>query len=109
MPDALVAIPQHYHNAVFYAPIFRFLSPESQGRFEALRRDLARLPVARASAAVDEQRVRLAPGGEPFVWDTGPMLVPLTAPLVGYFDSADHARAVAESREATRFDVSQRG
>jgi hypothetical protein len=107
--DALVAIPQYYHNAVFYSPIFRFVSPQTQGRVEALRRDLARLPVARASAAVEEKRVRLAPAGQPFAWDTGPMLVPLTPLLVAYFDSADYLRAVAESREATRFDVAQRG
>jgi hypothetical protein len=101
--DGLVTVPQYYHNAVFYSAIFRFLSPDRQGRFEALRRDLARLPVARASALVESGLVAPTPGDEPFVWTPADMATPLTAPLRAYFDSAEYAGAVAESREATRF------
>ncbi|HET9315294.1 MAG TPA: hypothetical protein VFQ51_06865 [Vicinamibacteria bacterium] len=104
--DALVAIPQYYHNAVFYSPIFRFLSPGRQGAFEALRRDLARLPLARASAAVEAGCVVCEPSGEPFAWTAGELLVPLTRPLAAHFDSTDYARAVAESREACRYRFS---
>jgi hypothetical protein len=101
--DALVAIPQYYHNAVFYSPIFRFLSPGRQGAFEALRRDLALVPVARASAAVEAGRVLSESSGEPLVWTPAEMLVPLTRPVMEYFESADYARAVASSRDRLRF------
>jgi len=101
--DALVAVPQYYHNAVFYSAIFRFLSAERQGGFEALRRDLSRLSVARASAAVEGGRVIATPGEEPFPWTPAEMITPLTAPLGAHFDSADYAAAVAQSRADTRF------
>jgi hypothetical protein len=95
-------VPEFYHNAVFY-PRSSASSPERQGLFEALRRDLARLPVARASAMVEAGRVGTTPGDEALVWTPADMATPLTAPLRAYFDSADYAGAVAESREATRF------
>jgi hypothetical protein len=77
--DGLVAFPEYFHNAWFYAaprqrpggpgvaplPLFRFLSPERQGRFEALARDLAQRPLAEASAALAAGRVREAGSGEP--------------------------------------------
>src|SRR4029453_19687251 len=47
--DALLNVPEYFHNAVFYTARFRFLEPAEQGRFEALRRVLATLPVAEAS------------------------------------------------------------
>jgi hypothetical protein len=101
--DGLVNVPEYYHNAVFYSAIFRFLSPERQGRFEALRRDLARLSVARASAAVDAGRVAALSGDGPFSWRPGEMVTPLTAPLQAYLDSADYSAAVSAARDAVRF------
>jgi hypothetical protein len=101
--DGLANVPQYYHNAVFYSPIFRFLSPGQQGLFEALRRDLGHLPVAQASAAVEAGRVVAAPGGEPFVWTPAEMITPLTARLAACLDSPEYQRAVALSRDSQRF------
>lgn len=105
--DGLATVPQYYHNAVFYSPIFRFLSPEQQGVFEALRRELGHLSVARASALVDKERVLREPQGASFAWSPGEMLAPLTKPLLAYFSSVDYAQAVAPCREATRFRVAR--
>lgn len=104
--DGLVNAPEYYHNAVFYSAIFRFVSPARQGRFEALRRDLARLSVARASAAVDAGRVVASPGDTPVVWDPGEMLTPLTAGVEAYFASREYAEAVAAAREAVAYRFS---
>jgi hypothetical protein len=101
--DGLANVPQYYHNAVLYSPIFRFLSPGQQGVFEALRRDLARASVARASAAIEAGRVVTVPGGEPFVWTPAAMITPITAHLAAYLDSPGYQAAVAARREALRF------
>lgn len=106
--DGLANVPEYYHNALFYSAIFRFSSPARQGRFEALRRDLAGLSVAQASAAVEKGRVLEEPRGLPFAWPPGEMLSPLTKPLQAYFDSADYAAAAAESRGAVRFRLTSR-
>jgi hypothetical protein len=101
--DGLGNVPQHYHNAVFYTPLFRFLAPERQGRFEALRRDLQGLPVATASAAVEAGHVLATPGDEPYLWTPESMASPLTSKLRDYLDSAGYRAAVDKSRESVRF------
>lgn len=103
--DGLLAIPHYLHNAVFYAKAFRFVSPARQGRFEALWRDLKRLGVAEASAAVDEGRVleEGPEGARAFGWEGGEMVAPLTRGIRGYLDSAEYRRIVQQTRDAVRF------
>jgi hypothetical protein len=101
--DALLNFPEYFHNAVFYATLFRFLSPRRQGRFEAIRRDLASLHVAAASAALDDGRVVEEPAGEPAVWEAAEMVAPVTRSLRLYVDSADYRGIVEDTREALRF------
>lgn len=103
--DGLVNLPEYFHNAVFYSAMFHFLSPDRQGRFEALRRDLGRLHVAVASAAVAEGRVIDLRSGEPFAWEPAEMIAPLGEPLKHYLCSADYSQAVRKAREANRFAV----
>jgi hypothetical protein len=105
--DGLVAFPEYFHNAWLYAaprqrpagadapplPLFRFLSPDRQGRFEALARDLAHQPLAAASAALAAGRVRQAGSGEPARWEAAELVVPLTPGLRAYLDSLDYRRA----------------
>jgi hypothetical protein len=100
--DGVLNFPEYFHNAVFYSSLFRFLSPTRQGRFEALRRDLAALPVAAASAALDDGRIVDA-SGAPFRWEPGEMLAPLTDTVRGYLDSKEYADAVGAARDAARF------
>lgn len=101
--DGVLNLPEYYHNAVFYSPIFKFLSPVRQGRFEALRRDLKALPVAVASTAVDRGQVLEEPWGAPFRWEAGEMVTPLTGALRSALDSRPYAEAVAKARESVRF------
>lgn len=101
--DALVNLPEYFHNAVFYSAMFRFLSPERQGRFEALGRDLAHLHVAVASSAVAEGRVFASRGSKPFSWEPAEMVAPLGEPLKHYLASAEYTQVVRSVRDATRF------
>lgn len=66
--DLVLTYPQHFHNAFFYAPQFRFLEPVTEGHFQALVRDLLKdTDLARASAALDEGEV-LDDQGRPVFW-----------------------------------------
>jgi GNAT superfamily N-acetyltransferase len=101
--DGLVNLPMYFHNAALYAAVFDFVSPLRQGRFEALRRDLAHLPLADASAAVTEERVVAHPGGQPFHWEAGEMLAPLTDRAKAHAASPGYRRGVEAARESVRF------
>ncbi|MET0553344.1 MAG: hypothetical protein ABW221_09925 [Vicinamibacteria bacterium] len=102
--DALLNVPEHYHNALFYAAPFRFLEPAEQGRFEALRRDLADLRVADASFAIEQGRVR-DESGRTFAWDPGAMVAPVSGTLDAVLLAAPYREAVAAARDAARFRV----
>lgn len=101
--DAVLATPEYFHNAVFYSPAFRFLSPLEQGRFLALRRDLRDLPVAEASAAVTTGRVRDLSRAENLSWRPGLMAAAVGEDLARALDGDDYGRAVEEARAEARF------
>ena len=103
--DAVLATPEYFHNAVFYSPAFRFLSPREQGRFEALRRDLSELPVAQASAAVVEGRVRDLSLGQSLAWHPGLMVSAVSAQLARTLGGEDYRRAAFEALAEARFGV----
>lgn len=105
--DALVNFPEFFHNAVLYSPLYRFVSPARQGTFEALVRDLEPLPLAAASAAVEEGRVTREGTAEALVWEPGEMITPLTEPVRHWLETPAYAEAVQHASESVRFRVRQ--
>ena len=101
--DAVLNVPEYFHNAVFYSAAYQFVSPARQGRFLALRRDLASLSVAAASRAVDQGRVIEEPEARPLSWESGEMIAALTDPVRGYLESREWKTAAAVACEAARF------
>lgn len=101
--DAVLATPEYFHNAVFYSPAFRFLSPVEQGRFEALQRDLQALPVATASALVEAGRALDLVTDRPFEWRPGLMVAPLGDGLRLVLQSEEYRELARAAREAARF------
>jgi acetoin utilization deacetylase AcuC-like enzyme len=91
--------PAHYHMAYACRHEFAFLDPRRQGRFEALVRDLARLPLLEATTAIAEGRVLL--NGAPYAWEADEM-----AYWLRQWPAPDPA--VAEEREGARFTVAPR-
>jgi hypothetical protein len=85
-----------YHLAVVARARFRFVDSARQGRFEALMRDLAHLPLLEATRRVAKGRVRL--NGEPYTWEAEDM-VSRRAPV------GDDAEAIAVERERCHFTV----
>ncbi len=70
--SAVVFRPAWFHLAYAGRSRYRFVDPERQGRFEALVRDLGRLPLSEATRAVAEGRARM--NGQPYSWEASDML-----------------------------------
>jgi acetoin utilization deacetylase AcuC-like enzyme len=88
--------PMSYHLAVVASSRYRFLDPERQGRFEALRAALAHLSLLEATRAVAEGRVRLE--GAPYTWEPD-VMVSRVAP------GPEDAARVATERGRRHFTV----
>lgn len=93
--DGVAFRPMWFHLAVVARARFRFVDPARQGRFEALIRDLARVPLLEATRLVAEGRVRL--NGQPYAWEPEDM-VTRRSPL-------GDDEAIALERERCRFSV----
>lgn len=94
--DALFNLPEHYHNAVFYSSLYRFVDASMAGRFEALKRDLRTLAVADASWAIHRGEVRERSKDTAFVWQGTEMMAPLTDDAKGLVESPAYAQAADE-------------
>ncbi|HTP24876.1 MAG TPA: histone deacetylase [Anaeromyxobacteraceae bacterium] len=90
--------PAHFHTAYVARHNFSFIDAARQGRFEALLRDLAPLPLLHATRAVCEGRVAL--NGAPYAWEPDEMALWLKP-------SPDEARGqqVSRERERCRFEI----
>lgn len=89
--------PAYFHTAYPGRHNFSFIDPARQGRFDALVRDLASLPLREATAAIAEGRVLL--DGAPYAWEADDMafwIRPAAAP---------DAVTVARERDRARFTV----
>ncbi len=102
--DGLMNHPAHFHNAVVYSKVMRFVDPEAEGRFQALRRDLAGLDLAQATRAVDEGRV-LDDAGQPLKWQGLPQVMPITLQVHTWFDSPEYREAAGRAKKTHRFSV----
>lgn len=105
--DGLLAFPPHYHVAVMASRSLRFVSAARQGRFDALRRDLAGHPLADASRAAGASGV-VDQAGAPFPWEPAEMVAPLAHDLRHYVESEDYEKALESAREGARFRLAER-
>jgi acetoin utilization deacetylase AcuC-like enzyme len=89
--------PAHFHTAFAARHNLSFVDPARQGRFEALVRDLAAVPLLEATVALDEGRVRM--DGAPYAWEADDMVLWLERAR-----RLDRAAVEAE-RDRVRFEV----
>lgn len=85
--DGLLDVPDHFHSALFYSRMFRFLDPHAEGRFQAMARDLKGIPLALASEAVQEGCLVDATTFLPISWEPAEQVMPLRNPLRRYLQS----------------------
>lgn len=88
--------PAHFHTAYAARHAFAFIDPERQGRFEALVRDLAAVPLLEATRAVADGRVLL--DGRPYAWEADEMAYWLR-------ESPSEPGEVERERERVRFTL----
>jgi acetoin utilization deacetylase AcuC-like enzyme len=92
----VVIRPAHYHTAFSARHHFAFVDAARQGRFEALVRDLASVPLREATEAVAAGKVAL--DGVPYAWEADEMAFWIHPPAAPGRDEA-----VARERERCRF------
>ena len=101
--DGIAFVPAHYYTAALGQHRLRFLEPEQQARFEALRDAVAGLSLAEADQAIAAGRVVDEATGEPAGWRPGPMVVPVNARLRGLVSGATYREIEARERGRLRF------
>ncbi len=93
--------PSWFHTAYSARYRLRFVDPRRQGRFVALLRDLADVPLREATMALAEGRVRL--NGQPYAWEADEMAFWLQDP------PEDPAERVADVAKEARFELVPEG
>lgn len=103
--DGIVLVPAHYHTAIQGRRLLRFVSPEHEGRFQALVASFAGVPLPEASAAIDGGRVRDAATGLPLRWEPMPMLLPVSDLAREQVFGEEYERRAAAAAGASRFEL----
>jgi hypothetical protein len=101
--QAVVNIPEYYHNAVLYQPAFRFFSPLVEGRFQALKKFLKGLSLAEASHAVASGKIWNNTKNEPFVWKPHEQILGLDRRITEYVKSEGYLQKTGEAEAASQF------
>jgi acetoin utilization deacetylase AcuC-like enzyme len=95
--DGIIVVPAHYHVASHGRKTMRFLNPEDEGLYQALRNTLQDLPLAAAAAALAAGRVIDAETGKSIAWSPTPMVFPVSDTLRELVEGEAYERAVAEA------------
>jgi hypothetical protein len=91
--DGVLDVPDHYHTALFYSRDFRYLDPGAEGRFQAIARDLAGVPLALASDAIREGCLVNRETGEPVAWPVAEQVMAVRGPLRRFLRSGEYREA----------------
>jgi hypothetical protein len=101
--EAVINIPEYYHNAVLYSAGFHFFSPFVEGRFRALQEFLGNLNLAEASHAVSSGKIWNETKGEVFVWKPHEQVLGITDRVKNYFSSQEYEGPVKEGKDQSKF------
>lgn len=103
--DGILDVPDHFHTALFYSRMFRFLDPGIEGRFQAIARDLKEVPLALASEAVREGCLVDSETGKTLEWTAAEQVMPVRGTLRRYFRSTEYGTARDAASAALRVAV----
>lgn len=106
--DGLMNHPRRYHNGVLYGRFMKFVDPVVEGRFRAVKRDLAGLSLLEATRAVQEGRVR-GLDGQPYAWVSEDQVLPVTREARHWFSSRPYRKAVARAQAEHRYTLEGSG
>lgn len=110
--DGILDVPEHFHTALFYSRLFRYLDPAQEGRLRAIARDLAGAPLALASDAIRKGCLVDRATGEPLPWHPSEQVLPARGRLRKFLRSPEYDlardRACAALRVAVDWDLYRR-
>ena len=95
--DGMAFHTSHYHIAALSTRFAHFLEPEHEALFRAIKRLVGELPLAEASAAVDNGSIEDAATGSPVRWPGPAMVLPVSDALKARFDDTTYQQGVAEA------------
>jgi hypothetical protein len=101
--EAVINIPEYYHNAVLYKPGFCFFSPFVEGRFQALQEFLKNLNLAEASHAVASGKIWNETKNEVFIWKPHEQMLGISPKITDYFQSETYKIPVQEAKAQSKF------
>lgn len=101
--DGILFVPSHYHLAAQSRRHLRFVDPEDEARFRALRRAVGDLGLGEATRAVDEGRLVDAATGERFEMPSMPMVLPVSDRLRERVSGESYRRRA--DRAEARFEL----
>jgi hypothetical protein len=105
--DALLNMPEYFHNAVFYDRWFKFFEPEAQGVLDAVQRDLsaAGYDLADMSYAAYFHCLVDKRTGQRFHWQPKEQVLPLADKAKAYFAQPHYARRVQSAADGHEFTI----
>lgn len=103
----LVNIPEHYHNAQFYSKIFKYVNPETQAKFLALKNDMKSLSVNKITWAIEWGCVLDKISNQPFVWIVDKQIVPMDIRLKKLFQSNKYSKYVNKLKKDYSFEFNE--
>jgi hypothetical protein len=107
--DGVLDVPDHFHTALFYSRAFRYLDPVAEGRFRAIARDLAGVPLVLASDAIRRGCLVDGKTGEPMAWPAAEQVMAVRGPLRAFLRSREYReareRALAAIRVVVNWDL----
>lgn len=95
--------PEHYHNAVMYSKIFRFVNPETQSKFETLKTYLDQYPLYKASWGVALGCVHDCFRDETFTWFSEKQIVAFDKRLLELFQGKEYKSFIKENKKKYSF------
>lgn len=106
--DGLLNHPRRYHNGVLYGRFMKFADPVVEGRFRAVQRDLAGVPLVEATRAVHDGRV-VDTEGVPYVWQSEDQILPITRPVRDWLGSRSYRERAEEARQSVHYRLVEPG
>ena len=95
--DGLTFVPAHYHSAAQARGILRFLDPEAEARFVAMKQALGARPLLDATRLVAEGKLVDRRTGAPFRWKPARMVIPFSPALRAAVEGEAYDRRVEEA------------
>jgi hypothetical protein len=104
--EGIVNRPEFLHAAIIYSKVFQFVSPEAQGRLQALRRDLAALDLWQIAWASEKGHILEDGSRTRFGWYQSEQIWTASDDMVRYFESDTYKIQVREAEKKATYAIS---